>query len=563
MAFRFRIWMPIAVILTVLLTVALMFAYGIPAVQTRLRNYAQDRTLARAAATADALSGERRSDWRQTLRASVGEGRTSILVVDQEGEVVLRAGSPLPGGLPEEVRRNAASGKRMRLKLGGRWLAVVPINRGGELFGGLVLVSGEPGGAVYRIFLRAGVEAAAIASVFGGGLALLISTLLTRRVERLAHGARTIESGDLSYRIKPGYRDEFGELAEAFNAMAGRLEKSFSRIEEERETLRAVLDNLTEGVLATDLKGRVIFANPAAREMLGLDDRDGPQQLPDPWPEFSLPEAVARCARRERCGEARVRGQDTFLRVRLEHLPHFDDHRGGVLVVVQDLSEGLRLEARQQRFLANAAHELKTPLTAILGAAELLLTEEEDDPEVRRRFLEHIHSEARRMQRLSETLLRLARTGWDHREPELRPLDPKEAARRAAESMRPLADRDGVSIQVEGEGSRAYADPEWLEQALLVLLGNALRHSERGGEIRLRVSGPSITVEDEGEGIREEDLPHVFERFYRGRGSTGGFGLGLSICKELVEGMGGEISIASERGIGTAVTVELREEEDG
>lgn len=110
---------------------------------------------------------------------------------------------------------------------------------------------------------------------------------------------------------------------------------------------------------------------------------------------------------------------------------------------------------------------------------------------------------------------------------------------------------------------RAYADPEWLEQALLVLLGNALRHSERGGEIRLRVSGPSITVEDEGEGIREEDLPHVFERFYRGRGSTGGFGLGLSICKELVEGMGGEISIASERGIGTAVTVELREEEDG
>lgn len=555
--------MPAAVIFTVLLTVVLMFAYGIPAVQTRLRDYAQDRTLARAAAIADALSGEQRDDWRRTLRASAGEGQTSILVVGREGEVLLRAGSPPPEGLPERVRKKAASGERMRLKLGERWLAVVPINRGGRLVGGLVLVSGEPGGEVYRIFLRAGVEAAAVASIFGGGLALLISTLLGRRVERLAHGARTIERGDLSHRIKPGYRDEFGELAEAFNAMAQRLEKSFSRIEEERATLRAVLDNLNEGVLATDLKGRVIFANPAAREMLGLKEQESPQKLPDPWQEFSLPEAVARCARREQCGEARVRGRDTFLRVRLEHLPHFDDHRGGVLVVVQDLSEGLRLEARQQRFLANAAHELKTPLTAILGAAELLLTEEEDDPEVRRRFLEHIHSEARRMQRLSDTLLRLARTGWDHREPQLRALDPLEAARQAAGRMQPLADREGVSISVGGEGSRVYADAEWLEQALLILLGNALRHSERGGSIRLKVSGSSITVEDEGEGISEEDLPHVFERFYRGRGSAGGFGLGLPICKELVEEMGGRISIASERGVGTAVTIELREVEDG
>jgi signal transduction histidine kinase len=144
--------------------------------------------------------------------------------------------------------------------------------------------------------------------------------------------------------------------------------------------------------------------------MLGFTG-DKPKKVPDPFADLSLPDAVARCAKRRECGEARVRRGDTFLRINLEHLPAFDVHRGGVLVVLQDLSEGRRLETNQQRFLANAAHELRTPITTILGASELLLTEEREDPEVRNKFLKHVSAEAQRMQKLSDTLLRLARTG--------------------------------------------------------------------------------------------------------------------------------------------------------
>jgi PAS domain S-box-containing protein len=365
--------------------------------------------------------------------------------------------------------------------------------------------------------------------------------------------------GELSERIEAGFDDELGELAKAFNSMAQKLEVSFLQLEEKGATLDAILNNLTEGVMATDLSGNVVFVNRAARATLGLRAEEPRGKLPNPFEDFDLPGAVARCAEEKECGEARVQDGESFLRITLEHLPEFDDHKGGVLVVIQDLSEGRRLEENQQRFLANAAHELKTPITTILGAAELLLTESEDDPEVRRRFLNHILSEAQRMQRLSDTLLRLARTGVDLRDPKDEVVDLDGVAREAAERMKPLAGSAGLDLRVEGRGRSVRADHEWLEQALLVVLGNAVQHSERGGEVRLRVEGGAVTVEDEGAGISQDDLPYVFERFYRGKRSPGGFGLGLAICKDLLQRMGGSIFLESEEGVGTKVKIELPE----
>jgi signal transduction histidine kinase len=240
-------------------------------------------------------------------------------------------------------------------------------------------------------------------------------------------------------------------------------------------------------------------------------------------------------------------------------LPGSNGGGGGTLIVIQDLLEGRRLEANQQRFLANAAHELKTPLTTILGAAELLL-EDRSDPEVLDRLLRHIHGEASRMRRLSETMLRLARTGADQREPRLSVVDLEAVAQRAAGSMEALAHRARLALSVEGRGARARADEEWLEEALLVLLSNAIKHSEPGGRVRVRAEGSTIAVEDEGEGIPAEDLPHVLERFYRGRGGSEGFGLGLPICKEIVERMGGEVRVESEEGAGTRVEIRLPQE---
>ena len=333
-----------------------------------------------------------------------------------------------------------------------------------------------------------------------------------------------------------------------------------ARLEEREETLQMILDNLGEGVLATDLEGKPIFANPEAREILDLGEERPPRRLPDYFGDCDLKEMIARCARRRECNERWVRGDDTLFRVKFDHLPKFDNHRGGVLIMIRDLSEGRRLEINQQRFLVNAAHELKTPITTIVGAAELLLTGADEDPEARRRFLEHILSEGRRMQRLSETLLRLARIGAERREPDVQSVDPEAVARRAAERIEPLAQSAEVELGVEARrDSRVRADPEQLEQVLLALLSNAVQHSERGGNVRLRVDGGTLVVEDEGSGIDSEDLPHLFERFFRGKGSAGGFGLGLSICRDLVEGMGGAISLRPREPEGTAAEVSFPE----
>jgi PAS domain S-box-containing protein len=330
-----------------------------------------------------------------------------------------------------------------------------------------------------------------------------------------------------------------------------------AQTEAARQRLRAILDNLTEGVMVADPQGRVVFANPAACAMLDASSGETLEELPDLWEDFHLPGAVARCAHNRESIEAQISYGESHLRVKLECLTN--NERDDVLVVMQDLSTGHRLEANQQRFLANAAHELKTPIMSILGAAELLATGEDANPATRGRLLDHIFSESRRMQRLAEALLRLSRVGWDLREPNQELVDLRTTGQRAAELVEPLAESSGLRLNVVGEGARVHADPEWLQEVLLVLLSNAIKNSIRGGEIRLRVVGSTVTVEDEGAGISSIDLPHVFERFYRGKGSSEGFGLGLSICKELTERMGGNISIRSQEGIGTAVEVKLPE----
>ncbi|CAA9467830.1 MAG: diguanylate cyclase/phosphodiesterase (GGDEF & EAL domains) with PAS/PAC sensor(s) [uncultured Rubrobacteraceae bacterium] len=226
----------------------------------------------------------------------------------------------------------------------------------------------------------------------------------------------------------------------------------------------------------------------------------------------------------------------------------------GVVVNSRDTTERSTLLEDQRRFMANAAHQLKTPITTIAGAAELLVTKQSLDAPKKRQLLDHVFSEARHMQRLSETLLRSARIGLDRRDPDLAPVDLTEAARLAARRFSPLAE---VDLRVEGDGARALADPELLQEVLLVLLDNAAKHSGPDRHIHLRAVGNTITVEDGGTGISDADLPHVFERFYRGKGGGEGFGLGLSIARELVERMGGSIFLDSTEGSGTTARIDL------
>src|SRR5215211_9236722 len=138
--------------------------------------------------------------------------------------------------------------------------------------GGVVFATRQWEALVYEPFLRSALEAAVLASLVGGGLMFLLAAMLSRRVERLSSGARLMERGDLSHRIEPGFGDELGGLAKTLNSMAANLEESFGRLAEKDATLGAILNNLSEGVVATDARGKVIFANPAGRSMLGMDE---------------------------------------------------------------------------------------------------------------------------------------------------------------------------------------------------------------------------------------------------------------------------------------------------
>ena len=574
--------MPPIAVLIVLVAVLLVFAYGIPAARERLEQRTQALTLAQAAATADAITGEQHQAWQKLLDLPEidADGQTSvedpgalrrsldlyatapgaeIRVVNRKGEVVAREGEQLYSPPPEMLRK-AASGERYFERRENLNVAVVPILYGGQLAGGVVFATRQWEGLVYEPFLRSGLEAAILASLIGGGLMFLLAVMLSRRVERLSSGARLMERGHLSHRIEPGFGDELGTLAKTLNSMAANLEESFGRLAEKDATLGAILDNLSEGVVATDARGTVVFANPAGRAMLGMGEEDA--ELPSPWEDFDLREAVASSARKREGGEASVRGGKSFLRIKLEYVPNLGDSgKDGVLIVAQDLSEGRRLEETQQKFLARAAHQLRTPLSAITFAAELLVTKGDEDPVARRRFLEHILTGAERMNRLSDSLLKLARVGWGTREPELEPIDLSDVVHAAAEMAKPLAESAGLDVTLEGQSAWVVADPALLEEALLIPITNAIQHSDPGKTVRLRVSGASVTVEDEAGGIAEEDLPHLFERFYTGKGSFGGTGLGLPICKDLVEKMDGEISVRSEKGVGTSVRIELPEAE--
>jgi PAS domain S-box-containing protein len=364
------------------------------------------------------------------------------------------------------------------------------------------------------------------------------------------------ETRDLEFKAKAGFVP--GRHLSVLRDVTER-KRAEKALRESEATLNTILDNLGEGVLVADTQGHVVYVNSAARSMLGVPEEEPLEELPDPWEGFDLPEAVRHCTRNRESIEAGVRYEETFLRVKVECLIELEQSRGEILVVIQDLSEGRELEANQQRFLANAAHQLRTPTMSIVGAAELLATGEDADPAIRRRLLNHIFSEGRRMQRLSEVLLRLSRIGWDRREPDLDIVDLWEAGQQAIRLMEPLAESGGLRLLTEGEGSCVRADPEWLQEVLMVLLSNAIKHSNRGGDVKVRTRPGVVTVQDEGAGISPVNLPHIFERFYRGTGSSEGFGLGLSICKDLTERMGGSISIRSREGVGTAVEIELPE----
>jgi two-component system phosphate regulon sensor histidine kinase PhoR len=503
--------------------------------------------------------------WQAAVHQLARQVRHRITLVDRDGRV--RADSDFPVG-PLPAIENHGSRPEVRAALtNGRGIA----RRRSDTVGRPFLYVAIPGGpGVVRV--AAGLEQVdevvrrAQSAVAGGALlALLIGSVLALAAGRsiaqplvtIGAAARAIAAGAPPRFPRSGIPDIDG-LVQALRQMHRQLGDRFEELRREQAETAALVESMVEGVIAADERGRTVTANAAARRLLGYDLTDALPDLPELFRVKAAREVVDAVLLGQAVQDRELEIDGRAILMNARPLPS-----GGAVLVIHDLTEIRRLEAVRRDFVANVSHELKTPLTSISGYAETLLADQ-PDAETTRRFLTTILENARRMQRLVDDLLDLARIEAGRWQPEPEPVP---VADTAQEMWNELAERAAArliqfSLDVDPGAEIVTADVDALRQVLTNLLDNSLRYTSRGGRIvcrsRLEDGGVAISVADNGSGIGHEHLDRIFERFYRADQSRsreeGGTGLGLAIVKHLVEAHGGKVYAESERGAGTTVT---------
>ena len=406
---------------------------------------------------------------------------------------------------------------------------------------------------------------AGLALILGVGLTLWRTRPLSRRLHAFEDVARRIEGGDLRARAPEEGKDEITEVARMVNRMAEGLRATLGRVEEERDLREEMLAAMADGVVLLDPNGLIVHANAALPRALGRLDVPRPGMAFAAWcalPELERFLAEARAShvplRREvRMGGPNERTLDAIATRMAE---------GSTLLVMRDLTPIKRLERVRQDFVANVSHELKTPLTSILGYAETLLDGGLDDREHRHGFVETIKAQASRLTAIVEDLLALSELERPDAALALAPVDVASLARTVTAALEPRALKDGLTLACETPQGELVVLGERgrLEQVLFNLVDNALKYTRDGGvtvQVKKGQGSVELVVEDTGPGIPREALGRIFERFYRvdvARSSeVRGTGLGLSIVRHIVELHHGRVEAANRPGGGARFIVRL------
>lgn len=387
-------------------------------------------------------------------------------------------------------------------------------------------------------------------------LALVIAEVISRRLRRIVRFAEQVAAGDLSARIAETSGDEIAQVAMALDRTARRLEENFAAVRESRSELEALLNSMTDGVIAVSPDMKVRWANHAIAGILHHRIRIGAPVIELlRHPDFlATLDAALKSKRRESTIAASLSGRRSFS-VTAEPLPD-----GGVVSVLHDISEVERVEKTRRDFIANVSHELRTPLTSIQGYAETLLESDGAMNESAREFMQVIRRNAERMGRLTEDLLVLARVESGEEKLDLRPHSARHLLAEAAASMQENARTAQVDLTVENIPDwSVVADSYAVHQVFGNLISNALRYAQSGKKIIVgaheQPGGIEFFVRDWGPGIASEHLPRIFERFYRvdkaRSRESGGTGLGLAIVKHIVLNHGGAVRVESAVGHGT------------
>ncbi|HEX2172965.1 MAG TPA: ATP-binding protein, partial [Dehalococcoidia bacterium] len=355
--------------------------------------------------------------------------------------------------------------------------------------------------------------------------------------------------------VRPAGRPEVARLTTALDRLAQTLAANQARLDAEERRFRALLDHLADGVLMVDAQDTVVLANPAIGRMLGRPSAEllG-RRVPEAVWDVELTELIRQArravpARREQMTVVERALPRRFWRAFATRL----DEQAQVLLVVQDLTEVRRLETVRRDFFANISHELRTPVAAIKALAETLEDGALEEPEVARDFVGRILSEADALGQLVEELLQLARIQSGQAHLERQAVDLAALVERSIARLTPLAERNEVTLQADVEAGvpMVRADPERIGQVLGNLLHNAIKFTPPGGRVTVTVGGVTgaarVAVSDTGIGIAADEVPRVFERFYKADRSraSGGTGLGLAIAKHLIQAHGGQIEATS------------------
>jgi PAS domain S-box-containing protein len=421
-------------------------------------------------------------------------------------------------------------------------------------------------------YLRYGILGAILTSVLlAGAASFLLTRQVTRPLSETRDAAIRVASGDYATTVPVVSRDELGELARAFNYMAEEIEHYVGQIQEQKSRLEAVLEASPEALVTTDPGGSITMANPAAARVLGIRPPDRGRTLE----ELGAPPGVLRCLREAAANGVAVRevevGDKAYWAYAAQ-MNRAEDANGrggeaGIILAVRDITEHRSLERAKTAFVSDVSHELRTPLTTIQSAVGLLERARERLDPLEHRALELADGELRRIRGMVEELLTLAQLdSWQY-QLEVGPTDMSRIVQTAIESVEAKAERFGIQVNFEGsaEEHRCVCDAQKLYQVILNLLDNAIKYSDAGArvDVRIREDLSSLTVEvkDTGVGIPEEDLGQLFERFYRvdkdRSRATGGSGLGLAISRQIIEMHGGEIYVESEVGAGSTFRVRL------
>ena len=396
---------------------------------------------------------------------------------------------------------------------------------------------------INRLALLAG----ALALLIAGFSGYVVANLISRRLSRLDTAARRLAAGNFDQRITTRIEDEVGSLGETFNAMASSLKGAFRQAEQEKARSQAILFGMTDAVIGVDRDLNATFLNPRARELLENSDLAFHDRLQ---------ELLAKSRFSGPVTEPEAYAGDRIIEIRAAPL------EDGALAILRDVTEERQIEHAKAEFIANASHELKTPLFALQGYLEML--EDEEDEEVRKEFLKDMKAQTARLESLAKTLLDLSRLDANAVTFRLEEVDLEDLLHELRRDFAYTGRQ--INIHAEANISPVRTDPIQLHRMLAILLDNALKYS--GGpegtepvdiDLHSENGHALVSVRDRGCGIPESEIPHIFDRFYRAQGSSraDGTGLGLALAGEISQHLGGDIRVESELNRGSTFSVEL------